>query len=84
MGVIIDQALNFSEHIANKINKANRNLGIGFRPFTFMDKEVILKLYKTIVKPHLEYAVTVWLPLYKRKDTIAIARAIGKSTEKSH
>ena len=28
LGVIIDQALNFSEYIANKINKVSRNLGI--------------------------------------------------------
>ena len=45
LGVIVDQALNFSEHISTKINKANRNLGIIFRTFTYMDKEMFLNLY---------------------------------------
>ena len=31
----MDKALNFSEHISSKINKANRNLGLIFRIFTY-------------------------------------------------
>ena len=31
LGVIVDQALDFSEHINSKVNKANRNLGMIFR-----------------------------------------------------
>ena len=37
LGVIIDQALNFSKHISTKVSKANQNLGIIFRTFTDMD-----------------------------------------------
>ena len=55
----MDKALNFSEHISSKINKANRNLGHIFRTFTYMDKEMFLNLYKSIVRPHAEYAVIV-------------------------
>ena len=51
----MDKALNFSEHISSKINKANRNLGLIFRTFTYMDKEMFLNLYKSIVLPHVEY-----------------------------
>ncbi|MEW8547738.1 MAG: reverse transcriptase family protein, partial [Candidatus Thiodiazotropha sp.] len=51
LGVTVDQALNFSEHISCKVSKANRNLGIIFRTFTFMDKEMFLNLYKSIVRP---------------------------------
>ena len=35
LGVIVDQALNFSEHISTKVCKANRNLGIILRTFTY-------------------------------------------------
>ena len=66
LGVIVDKSLNFSEHIRSKINKANRNLGTMFRAFTYMDKDMFLNLYKSIVRPHLEYAVTVFMPLYKK------------------
>ena len=65
LGVIIDDKLKFREHITQKVNVANRNLGIMFRPFTYMDKEIILNLYKTMVRPHIEYATQVWSPIYK-------------------
>ena len=59
LGMIVNQALNLSEHIAKKINTAHRNLGVVFRTFTLINKEIFLNLYKTIVRLHLEYAVTV-------------------------
>ena len=36
-----------------------------------MDKDMFLHLYKSLVRPQLEYATSVWSPLYK-KDMIAI------------
>ena len=71
LGVIIDQILTFREHITSKINIANRNLGIIFRTFTYIDQEMFLDLYKSLVRPHLEYATPVWASLYK-KDKIII------------
>ena len=49
LGVTIDQALNFSEHISNKVNKANRYLGMNFKTLMYMDKEIVLNLHKSIV-----------------------------------
>ena len=43
--VFIDDKLNFHEHITMKVNIANINLGIIFRSFTYMDKEMFLNLY---------------------------------------
>ena len=71
LGVIIDQILTFREHITSKINIANRNLGIIFRTFTYIGQEMFIDLYKSIVRPHLEYATPVWASLYK-KDKIII------------
>ena len=71
LGVIIDKSLSVGEHISSKIFIANRNLGLIFRTFTFMDKDMFLHFNKSLVRPHLEYATSVWLPLYK-KDMIAI------------
>ena len=71
MGVIIDSKLTFRDQITSKVNLANRNLGIIFRTYTFLDTEIVLNLYKSLVRPHLEYATFVWSPLYK-KDRIAI------------
>jgi hypothetical protein len=66
LGVIIDNKLSFSDHISEKVSKGNRNLGIIFRTFTFIDKNMFLTLYKALVRPHVEYATSVWSPNYKK------------------
>ena len=63
LGVTIDDKLKFREHITQKVNIANRNLGIIFRTFSYMDKEMFLNLYKSMVRLHLKYATQIWSPL---------------------
>ena len=67
LGVIIDQNLTFRDHINSKVNIANRNRGIIFRTFTFIDEEMFSNLYKSIVRPNVEYATPIWSPLYKKR-----------------
>ena len=62
LGVVIDSELNFATHIETKISKANSFLGLIRRTFTFLDKGSMLKLYTAFVRPHLEYAHSVWNP----------------------
>ena len=59
LGVIIDKSLSFGEHVSSKISIANTNLGLIFRTFTFMDKDMFLNLYKSLVRPYLEDATSV-------------------------
>ena len=59
LSVIIDKSLTFTEHINSKIKIANRNLGLIFRTFTYLDKDIFMNLYKSLVRPHLEYASSV-------------------------
>ena len=66
IGVIIDQKLTFRDHITAKVNIAKRNLGIILRIFTYIDEEMFLNLFKSIVCPHIEYATPIWSPLYKK------------------
>ena len=80
LGVIIDKDLKFSEDINSKIKIANRNLGLIFRTFTYLDKEMFLNLFKSVVRPHLEYASTVWSPIYK-KDKIVIENVQKRATK---
>ena len=79
LGVIIDKSLSFGEHISSKISIANRNLGLIFRTFTYMDKDMFLNLFKSLVRPHLEYATSVWTPQFK-KDMIAIENVQRRAT----
>ena len=70
LGVVFDGSLSFDSHIHKIVCKANQMLGIIKRAFDFLDKEIFLKLYKSFVRPHLEYANTVWCPYLKRQSVL--------------
>ena len=78
LGVTFDNNLKFTDHINNKVNKANRNVDL-FRTFTFMDKDMFLSIYKSVARPHLEYASSVWSPIFK-KDKILIENVQRRAT----
>ena len=48
------------------ISKANRTLAVIRRTFTFINEDMMLQLYKSMVRPYLEYANDVWSPRLKR------------------
>ena len=41
-------------------------MGLIRRSFTYLDKESFTKLYTALVRPHLEYAQSVWSPHLKK------------------
>ena len=47
------------------INKANRIFGIIRRSFCALDDTSFPLLYKATVRPHLQYAATIWYPCKK-------------------
>ena len=67
LGVTFDKMLSFDLHIGKIVNKANQMLGIIKRSFTYLDKDIFLKLYKSFVRPHLEYGNAIWCPSLKRQ-----------------
>ena len=62
IGVTIDTKLTFRDHMTEKVNKANKVMGIIRRTYTYLDERSFLCLYKALVRPHLEYANQVWAP----------------------
>jgi len=48
-------------------NTANKILGIIKRTISVRDKDIILQLFKSLVRPHLEYSVQAWR-LHFQKD----------------
>ena len=71
LGVIVDCQLKFSTHIQTQVNKANRVLGAIKHTFLALDRTAFINLYKSLVRPHLEYASAVWNPKLKRdKDAL--------------
>ena len=66
LGVMVDQDLNFESHLAMKVKKANQVIGIIRRSFLHLDESMFLQLYKSLVRPHLEYANQVWSPRHAK------------------
>ena len=62
LGIIFDSKLRFDQHIQNKVNKAYNILGIINRNFRNLSIDAFVNIYKSLVRSHLEYAVTVWSP----------------------
>ena len=67
VGVTFEENLKFDQHINNKINKANQLVGMIKRSFSYLDKDMFTTLFKSIVRPHLEYANVIWHPAFKRQ-----------------
>jgi hypothetical protein len=65
LGVTFDRNLKFSAHIKNIVNKANSRLGIIKRNFSDLSAEIFLPLYKSLVRPLLEYCSSIWYPILK-------------------
>ena len=71
LGVTIDDKLIFSRHIQIQVNKANSAVGLIRHIFKHLDNESFLYLYKSLVRPHLEYASVIWSPkMKKHQDSI--------------
>jgi len=56
LGVIIQSELKCSKQCLKAVSTANKVLGMIKKTFSIRDKEVILQLYKSLVRPHLEYS----------------------------
>jgi len=79
LGVRFDN-LTFREHMSEKINKAYSVLGIIKRNFIYMDKHTFIILYKAVVRPHIEFANSVWCP-YKLGDIKEIEKIQKRATK---
>ena len=62
LGVVIHSTLKPVAHIANWGKKATQMLGMIQRTITYKNKRILLLMYKSLVRPHLEYAVKAWSP----------------------
>ena len=62
LGLHTDNKLNWDDHIRNSIAKANKMIAWIARNVISRDMQVMLLLYKTVIRPHLEYCVQVWSP----------------------
>ena len=62
LGVCITNNLKAASQCQLAYSKANKVLGLIARTISYKNTDVLLQLYKTLVRPHLEYRVTTWSP----------------------
>ena len=61
LGIILDNKLNFKDHVVNVVSKTKSKLSALRRLRQFLPEKTIHLIYKTKIEPSLEYANTVWL-----------------------
>ena len=62
LGVTFCQDLKVSAHCKEAYSKANRMLGLISRTIKYRNLQSLMNLYKTLVRPHLDYCSSVWNP----------------------
>ena len=67
LGIIITKDLKWQKQTEKSCKMVNRVLEFIARNFRYKNKELILPLFKSLVRPHLEHAVQFWSP-YLRRD----------------
>ena len=79
LGVKVDTHLKFRDHAAAAASKGNQILAVIRRSFRRIDKTTLPILYKTLVRPHLEYGNLSWGP-FNRADQILLEKVQRRAT----
>jgi len=71
--MLIADNLKPSAHCVTVYKQASRVLAMMQRTIIYEQKEILLSLYKTLVRPLVEYCIAAWSPYYQ-KDKILLER----------
>ena len=69
LGVLFTDDLKVAAQCMQAYKKANRVLGMINRVISYKSKAVLLTLYKSLVRPQLEYCIPIWSPHYEKDKT---------------
>lgn len=73
LGVLVSSNLKFSKHCLTISKKGFQMVNLIFKVFLCRDKGFLLQMFKTFIRPKLEYCTEVWSP-YLLKDIDSIER----------
>ena len=66
--------------MAAAVKKANSVLGVIKKSFATLDTKILPLLYKSMVRPHLEYGNVIWGPHYKG-DQVIVEKVQKRATK---
>jgi hypothetical protein len=66
LGILVDSNLSFSEHVSSLCKKARRTSALVFKSFTSGSIPLLVRAFKTYVRPQLEFGSQVWNSISKR------------------
>ena len=78
-GVIMNKKFKVGSHCAKVTKRANQVLSLIYRTFSNKNKNIIIKLYKSLVRPHLDYCCQVW-GTHLQRDIDFLERVQKRST----
>jgi hypothetical protein len=80
LGVIVTDDFKVGRQCAEAAKKGNKVLGMINRTFNCKNKYIIKKLYKSLVRPHLDSCVQAWRP-HLRKDIEVLEKVQKRATK---
>ena len=83
LGVMISNDLKWRSQVEAAATKANRVFGIFKRVFQCRSPRLWQTLYKTYIRPHLEFAIQAWSP-YLEKDIETLEKVQRRVTKHIH
>jgi len=81
LGVMMSSNFKVSKQCIKAAKKGNQILGLIKRTITCGKKEVIFRLYKSLVRPHFEYGIQTWRRRHLVKDTELLEKVQRRATE---
>ena len=63
LGVMFTDNWNWEQHINSIVNKALSSIAWVLRTVISRSPDIMLQIYKSMIRPHLEYCVQLWSPL---------------------
>ena len=60
LGFVLDSQMNNIKHVDGKIAKENQGIGVIKRLFNYMQRKALLQIYKSFIRPHLDYCDAIY------------------------